>query len=121
MFYTAELKIRGERRAGELLAAMEMKLGAKAIGPTAGPIKNTLKEIGLNKTQSSRWQQLAEMEMKPGVKAITPAMGAIKKTLKEIGVNKNQSSRWQFSNFLQVVPLSIVRSGYIHSPPSDLY
>jgi hypothetical protein len=49
MFYTAELKIRGERRAGELLAAMEMKLGAKAIGPTAGPIKNTLKNISLNK------------------------------------------------------------------------
>ena len=33
MFYTAELKIRGERRAGELLATMEMQ--GRTIEPLA--------------------------------------------------------------------------------------
>ena len=68
MFYTAELRIRAERKVGELLAEMEMNVGAKgnAGGQGAKLVRShdattqkTLKEIGLNKTQSSRWQQLA--------------------------------------------------------------
>jgi hypothetical protein len=66
MFYTAELKIRAERTVGELLAEMEknkgeLKRGEFKQSPRShdATTVNTLKDIGINKSQSSRWQQLA--------------------------------------------------------------
>jgi hypothetical protein len=49
----AELKLRAERQAGELLAAMPLE--ARSHDATH------LHEIGVNKHQSSRWQQLASL------------------------------------------------------------
>jgi|SRR6185295_77051 len=68
--HATELKLRAEIRAGELLAEMEKNKGARGQGrPRLGggteqPPKDetpTLKDLGVTKTQSSRWQQLAAL------------------------------------------------------------
>lgn len=65
----AEIKIRAERKAGDLLDEMERS----TVGDnqhTAGsntvllPNKPTLADIGITKTQSSRWQKVASMPEK---------------------------------------------------------
>jgi hypothetical protein len=52
-----------ERRAGELLSEMS-ESGERAKGGEAGRRESqpaTLDDLGVSKTQSSRWQKLAEM------------------------------------------------------------
>ena len=49
--------MRAERKGGQLLAKMEKNKGAAA--PTRSPRATTLKELGVSKDQSSRWQALA--------------------------------------------------------------
>lgn len=60
----AEIKLRAERRAGELLAAMEKRDGGhamKARSQDATEVPPSLDDLGINKTQSSRWQKEAEV------------------------------------------------------------
>lgn len=54
----AEIKARAERRAGELLREMEKAKGGR---PTENQSHDatSLSDIGINKSQSSRWQKLA--------------------------------------------------------------
>jgi hypothetical protein len=68
--YATEIKVRAERRCGELLAQTEKNTGARAKGGTsAGPVVErcdrretpTLSDMGLTKDESSRYQQLAAM------------------------------------------------------------
>lgn len=62
-----DIKLRAERRAGELLREMPKNKGAQGIGPIAvephdrnqSPTK--LADIGITKDESSRWQKLAAM------------------------------------------------------------
>lgn len=63
--YATEIKVRAERRCGELLANTErakptdnLKRGPKSNDATTGP---TLSDIGLTRDESSRYQQLAAM------------------------------------------------------------
>jgi len=54
----AEIKLRAERRAGELLAVAQKHPGSRNTapgGPTLPPPK--LSEIGITKNQSQRWQK----------------------------------------------------------------
>ena len=57
--WATEIKVRAERRAGQMLAEMDLKPGVKPIGHTIGPITQTLADIGISKNESSRWQKLA--------------------------------------------------------------
>jgi N6-adenosine-specific RNA methylase IME4 len=65
-----EIRMRAERRAGELLREMEKNKGSAGpgrgkAGKAAGPAFNDapkLKDLGINKTQSSRWQALAALD-----------------------------------------------------------
>lgn len=65
--WATEIKVRAERRAGQMLAEMPKATGAKMKGgTTGGPIvvppandAQTLAEIGVTKNESSRWQKLA--------------------------------------------------------------
>jgi len=54
--FASEIKIRAERKAGELLAGMEKNKGGQGTGNTALPV---LDDIGVSKMQSSRWQKEA--------------------------------------------------------------
>lgn len=66
--WATEIRVRAERRAGEMLAAQKaaglMNTGAKGVGPIAVDRDDrnappTLNDIGVSKDQSSRWQKLA--------------------------------------------------------------
>ena len=50
--WATEIKVRAERRVGQMLAEMELKPGPKIIGSSKLP-------IDISKTQTSRWQKLA--------------------------------------------------------------
>jgi hypothetical protein len=64
--HAAEIKLRAQRRAGEILAEMDMNRGGQAeqksyrsqavTGRTP-----TLEEMGIGKMDSSRWQQVAAL------------------------------------------------------------
>ena len=56
----AEIRLRAERRAGELLAAMDKAKGGRpSKTPAATEGVSTLKDLGISEKQSSTWQRLA--------------------------------------------------------------
>jgi N6-adenosine-specific RNA methylase IME4 len=64
--YAKEIRLRAERRAGELLRAMDKNQGALPgkTGVKARPVLDTtpkLSDLGITKSQSSRWQRLADL------------------------------------------------------------
>jgi phage N-6-adenine-methyltransferase len=57
----SEVKLRAERKAGEMLAAMDnAKTGPNQLGNT--PLPNSLEDLGIDKMQSSRWQREAAVD-----------------------------------------------------------
>lgn len=60
--YATEIKVRAERRAGEMLnAAAERGDMAKRGHPPAENKPTTLSDLGIYDTQARRWKQLAAM------------------------------------------------------------
>lgn len=65
--YATEIKVRAERRCGELLAKTEKNAGARGIGSNQHQVRShdstapTLLAMGLTRDESSRYQQLAAM------------------------------------------------------------
>jgi N6-adenosine-specific RNA methylase IME4 len=62
--HAQEIKLRAERRMGELLRVMPKAKGGtpyKSTGSTARPVETTLKELEITKTESSRWQKIADL------------------------------------------------------------
>lgn len=63
--HAAEIRVRAERRCGELLAEMPKNKGAAESGTQRGMTQSqngtasTLSDLGITKRQSSDWQQLA--------------------------------------------------------------
>lgn len=62
----AEIKLRAERRAGEMLEEMELSKGAAAEGWKTRSHDETsltpsLSDLGISKSQSSRWQAIASL------------------------------------------------------------
>src|ERR1700730_4985813 len=62
-----EIRMRAERRAGELLARMEKNKGAVPgkTGSKGRPVLDDapkLSDLDINKSQSARWQKLAEIK-----------------------------------------------------------
>lgn len=61
-----EIRLRAERRCGQLLKEREMAKGAQGSGSNQHEVRSqlatapeTLSDLGISKTQSSRWQKLA--------------------------------------------------------------
>jgi hypothetical protein len=58
-----EIRLRAERRCGQLLAEREMAKGllkqGQELPQSHGATTETLDDLGISKTQSSRWQKLA--------------------------------------------------------------
>jgi len=83
----AEAKLRGERRAGELLKAMEKaKPGPKKIGNGVLP-NPKLEDLGISKMQSSRYQQTAAVP-KPKFEAYIKETKAKKEELTCAGIRQ---------------------------------
>jgi hypothetical protein len=60
--WAAEIRIRAERRAGELLKDIPKQHGARGVGKKVeSPSATPLVELGVTKTQSSNWQRLADV------------------------------------------------------------
>lgn len=61
--WATEIKVRAERKAGQMLAEMPKNAGAKGIGTSVlvscEDTPKTLSEMGISYDQSSRWQKLA--------------------------------------------------------------
>lgn len=60
--WATEIKVRAERRAGQMLAEMPKQNGghaAKARSHDVTEVPKTLADIGITKNESSRWQKLA--------------------------------------------------------------
>lgn len=68
----AEIRLRAERRAGALLADMEKTNGARGVGKKVESHGATplLSDIGVTKTQSSRWQLAATVPEKSFVSLV---------------------------------------------------
>jgi|GEM_PF-1161018 len=63
ILWVTEIKVRAERRAGQMLAEMPKATGGKPYqnhtGHTIVPVEKTLAELGITKNESSRWQKLS--------------------------------------------------------------
>jgi len=63
--WVTEIKVRAERRAGQLLAEMPKAKGTRGTGSNQHEVRSydttapTLSEMGITKDESSRWQKLA--------------------------------------------------------------
>lgn len=61
VLWASEIKVRAERRAGEMLAEMPKHNGGRPAktGNSASPVSETLKDMGVSKRQSAQWQKVA--------------------------------------------------------------
>lgn len=84
--WVTEIKVRAERRAGELLASMEKHPGAKGTGSNQHEVRShdvtapKLSDIGITKNESSRWQKLAaipESQFEQAVAAAKEVAGEV--------------------------------------------
>jgi hypothetical protein len=59
----AEIVLRAERKAGEMLATMEKGVGGRPgkTGNTTLPVSQKPSDLGVEKMQSSRWQAIARV------------------------------------------------------------
>lgn len=60
--WTTEIRVRAERRAGQMLAEMPKQGPGEYQRSQAATVAPTLSEIGISKTDSSRWQKLAAVD-----------------------------------------------------------
>lgn len=98
----AEVKVRSERKAGEILAAMEKQEGGrpnKKTGNVVLPVPPKLEDIGVTKMDSSRWQKMAKIpeakfenkivEMRSALEEITTA--AVMREGAHVGKNTGEN------------------------------
>lgn len=79
--YATEIKVRAERRCGELLARTEKNRGAATPSNDTRASTPTLREMGITYDESSRYQQLAAMPAEHFETAVATA----KATAGEVG------------------------------------
>lgn len=74
-----EIRVRAERKAGEMLAAMPKSTGAMGSGSNQHEVRSplgtapTLSELGITKNQSARWQKLAAVPQDQFEQAVAAA------------------------------------------------
>lgn len=84
--WVTEIKVRAERKAGEMLASMEKHPGAKGVGSNQHEVRShdvtapKLSDLGITKNESSRWQKLAaipETQFEQAVSAAKEVAGEV--------------------------------------------
>lgn len=74
--WAAEIRVRAERRAGELLKEIPKQYGARGVGKKVESSSATpLSELEVTKDQSSKWQKLADVPALKFEKALREIMG----------------------------------------------
>lgn len=74
--WATEIKVRAERRAGEMIVEMEKHPAGRPTKNQSHPATNlppTLKQLGISKTQSSRWQKIAAIPEEKFEQAVAAA------------------------------------------------
>ena len=72
--WATEIKVRAERKAGQMLSEMPKLAGARGVGKKVESHDVTpLSELGISKNQSSRWQKLAAVSDEQFEQAVTAA------------------------------------------------
>jgi len=75
--WATEIKVRAERRAGEIMRDMEKAKGGRPeiTGSTMLPVNSTptLSDMGISKNESSRWQKLAAVSDEKFEEAVAAA------------------------------------------------
>lgn len=77
--WATEIKVRAERKAGQMLAEMDKNTGAMGSGSNQHEVRSLdvtapkLADLGISKNQSSRWQKLAAVPEDQFEQAITAA------------------------------------------------
>lgn len=86
--HAAEIKLRAERKAGEMLAGMEKQAGSRGTGKKVEYPKATpLSEIGIDKKSSSKWQTVAKVPAREFEKHVSETKSS-KRELTTSGVLK---------------------------------
>ena len=71
----AELKLRAERKAGEMLRAMPKHGGGRPSENRLHDVTSSLADVGVTKIQSHRWQQVAAVPVRPArLRALLPCV-----------------------------------------------
>lgn len=122
------IKLSAERKAGELLANMEKHKGGRPSGNRSHNATG-LSSLGINKTQSSRWQQLAAIHEDEWLGAISVDSKELtssalyklaKKTSAKPVVNNAETKEGEFSDFAQIVDAGF-KFGTVYADPPWRY
>lgn len=115
----AEIKIRAERRAGELLKETEKNTGTRLGGNVVLPPDDrpTLEDMGVTKMQSSRWQTMAEVPEEQFEQFVAETK-ADKKELTSVGIVRLARHNEQAAIVLHpiIIPASQFRTIIIDPP-----
>jgi N6-adenosine-specific RNA methylase IME4 len=99
--HATDIRLRAERRAGEMLAEIEKNKGAISgkTGRKGKPVldsKPKLKDLGVTKTQSSRWQKLAAIPEKQFEDVVADARGkvdrAVRNAVREVEIKQEREA-----------------------------
>lgn len=118
-----EIRLRGERRCGQLLKTREKQNGARGVGsrPTSPPPQQPLSDLGISHNQSSQWQKLAAVPdadfekavSAPGAKPTTNGIIAAHAEPKRDQVDA--TALWVWGRLLD-----FERQGLLATDPNDL-
>jgi len=120
------IKVNAERKAGELLAGMEKRSGAR--GSATLP---RLSDIGINKHQSSRWQKFAAVSDEKWNEKLMAKEDSVELHTKDFfqlakseapkdGMSKPRNEDGNYSNFQDIIDLG-VKFGTIYADPPWRY
>ena len=109
--WAAEIRVRAERRAGEMLKEMPKQHGARGAGKKVeSPCGTPLSGLGITKTQSSKWQRLADVPTPEFESKLRGIMGLGKELtttamMKAITPVKETKTDWQDELLKRLSPL----------------
>jgi len=110
-----EIRMRAERKVGELLHEMVKHGGDRRSNCQAGNLKPTLARLGISGGHSSRWQRLASVSPERFEKGISTmkALGkglSTSSVMRELGLESNLKSRGKYAK-----PLAGARGKAVHA------